>query len=154
MESDIRLTKKLESAILGQGADLVGVAPVERFAGAPEGYGPLDYMPNAKNVISIAVHLADGVCDVWGEYTKPGKTISPYLFYGYGLTNLELSRIANWASRRLDSLGYKGMIFPPTWTISSYRWYGLREGEPKADFSHRHTAVAAGLGELGWSGLV
>ena len=154
MEPDIRLTKKLESAILEQGADLIGVAPVERFSGAPEGYGPLDYMPKARNVISIAVHLTDGVCDVWGEYTEAGKTIGPYLFYGYGLPNLELGRIAHWAARRLESLGYKSLIFPPTWRIASYRWEGLREGEPKADFSHRHAAVAAGLGELGWSGLV
>ncbi len=153
MKSDIKLTKEIESGILEQGADLVGVAPMERFAGAPKGYGPLDYMPDAKNVISIAMHIAGGVCDVWGEYTEPGKTIGPYLFYGYGLTNLELGRIANWAARRLEFLGYKSLIFPPTWNVACYRGRGLRDGELKADFSHRHAAVAAGLGELGWNGL-
>lgn len=153
MEQDMRLTKEIESSILGQGADLVGVAPVERFKGAPEGYGPLDYMPDAKNVISIAMHLADGVCDVWGEYTEPGKSIGPYLFYGYGLTNLELGRIANRAAKQLEYQGYKSLAFPPTWPISIYRWRALRDGEMKADFSHRHAAVAAGLGELGWNGL-
>ena len=149
-----RLTKEIKSTILELGADMVGVAPVERFENAPKGNGPLDYMPGAKNVISFGLHLADGICDVWGEYSEPGKTISPYLFYGYGLTNLELGRIANVAAKRLEYQGYKSLMFPPTWRISSYRWMGLREGNERADFSHRHAAVAAGLGEFGFSGLV
>jgi len=153
MKPDLRLTKEIGSTILEQGADMVGVAPVERFEGAPKGYGPLDYMPEAKNVISVAMHLADGVCDVWGESSQPGKSISPYLFYGYGLTNLELGRIANRAAKRLEYQGYKSLVFPPTWFISAYRWRALRDGEMKADFSHRHAAVAAGLGEMGWNGL-
>lgn len=153
MKQDVRLTREIEAMILEQGADLVGVAPVERFQGAPKGYGPLDYMPEATSVISIAMHLTDGVCDVWGEYSEPGKSIGPYLFYGYGLTNLELGRIANRAAKRLEYQGYKSLTFPPTWAISAYRWRALRDGDMKADFSHRHAAVAAGLGELGWNGL-
>jgi epoxyqueuosine reductase len=149
-----RLTNLIKSTILGLGADIVGVAPVERFENAPKGNSPLDYMPDAKNVISFGLHLADGICDVWGEYSEPGKTISPYLFYGYGLTNLELSRIANTAAKRIEYMGYKSLMFPPTWVISSYRWFGLREGRERADFSHRHAAVAAGLGTFGFSGLV
>jgi epoxyqueuosine reductase len=148
------LTEEVLSNIMEWGADIVGVAPVERFENAPQGYGPLDYMPDAKNVISIGLHLVDGICDVWGEYTEPGKSIGPYLFYGYGLTNLELSRIANRAAKRLEHHGYKGLMFPPTWSVGIYRWTGLKDGSLKADFSHRHAAVAAGLGEFGWNGLV
>jgi epoxyqueuosine reductase len=153
-KQDPELTKEISSTILELGADMVGVAPVERFENAPKGNGPLDYMPDAKNVISIGIHLADGICDVWGEYSEPGKSISPYLFYGYGLINLELGHIANRAAKKLEYRGYKSLMFPPTWIISSYRWMGLRDGDERADFSHRHAAVAAGLGELGWNGLV
>jgi hypothetical protein len=154
MRTDIRLTREIESLILGMGADLVGVAPVERFEGnTPPGWGPTDYMKEATCVISMAMHQADGVCDAWGEYTSPGKSISPYLFYGYGLINLEMSRIANTVAKRLEYKGFKSLMFPPTWTVSFYRWYGLREGALRADFSHRHAAVAAGLGEFGWNGL-
>ena len=153
MKQDAGLTKEIASTILELGADMVGVAPVERFENAPEGRGPLDYMPDAKSVISIGMHLVDGVCDAWGEYFEPGKSISPYLFYGYGLTNMELGRIANRAAKRLEYHNYKCLMFPPTWKISTYRWMGLQDGPEKADFSHRHAAVAAGLGELGWNGL-
>jgi len=154
MRTNTKLTKEMETLIMGQGADLVGVAPVERFRDAPKGYGPDAYMPDATCVISIGIHLANGVCDAWGEYTKPGKSIGPYLFYGYGLVNLELGRIANLAAKRLEYAGYKSLTFPPTWTISMYRSIGLLEPHYiGADFSHRHAAVAAGLGELGWNGL-
>jgi epoxyqueuosine reductase QueG len=154
MKTDLRLTKQIASFISGQGADLVGFAPVERFRNAPKGYGPNDYMPEATCVISIGMHLADGVCDAWGEYDEPGKSISPYLFYGYGLTNLELGRIANLVAKRLEYRGFKSLTFPPTWTVGMYRAIGLLNLEYLgADFSHRHAAVAAGLGELGWNGL-
>lgn len=154
MKNDIRLTKEIESLILGMGADLVGVAPLDRFEGnTPPGWGPTDYMKEATCVISLAIHQADGVCDTWGDYSEPGKSISPYLFYGYGLINLEMGRIANAAAKRLEYKGFKSLTFPPTWTISFYRWFGLREGPLRGDFSHRHAAVAAGLGEFGWNGL-
>lgn len=154
MKTDARLTEETKSFIIGQGADLVGVAPVERFENAPRGYRPNDYMRDATCVISVGVHLADGICDVWGEHTEPGKSISPYLFYGYGLVNLELGRIANLTAKRLEQHGYASLTFPPTWAIGMYRSIGLLNLDYiGADFSHRHAAVAAGLGEIGWNGL-
>lgn len=153
MRTDARLTREIESRIISEGADAVGFAPVERFKNAPSGYRPQDYMPDASGVISLAIHIPDGVCDVWGHYSEPGKSVGPYLFYGYGLINLEMSRIASLVARMLENRGYKSLVFPPTWAISVYRWRGLKDGEMKADFSHRHAAVAAGLGELGWNGL-
>ena len=149
-----KLTNEMKSFIISQGVDTVGIAPVERFRNAPKGFGPRDYMQDATCVISIGIHIANGVCDVWGEYNKPGKSISPYLFYGYGLLNLQLGRIADITAKQLEDRGFKSLTFPPTWAISMYRSIGLLpEHYIGADFSHRHAAVAAGLGEFGWSGL-
>ncbi|HEY49173.1 MAG TPA: hypothetical protein G4O13_03925 [Dehalococcoidia bacterium] len=154
MKADVELTNETESFVIDQGADLVGVAPVERFQNAPAGYRPNDYMPDATCVISIGIHIADGVCDVWGEYTEPGKSITPYLFYGYGLLNLEMGRIANRTAKRLEYAGYKSLTFPPTWAIGHYRSVGMLDmSYLGADFSHRHAAAAAGLAEIGWNGL-
>jgi len=149
------LTREIKTLILHQGADLVGVAPMERFDAAPEETQPRHYMPDARAVISIGLHLADGVCDVWGDYTQPGKSISPYLFYGYGLTNMEMGRIANLVAKRLEYRGYKTLMFPPTWAISFSRFFerSLSTGDIRGDFSNRHAAVAAGLAELGWHSL-
>jgi epoxyqueuosine reductase len=127
-------------------ADLFGVAPVERFEAGPEGRRPLDYMPGATSVVVCGAKIADAVVEVAGHYDEPGKTLGPYMWYGYPMLNWNLSSIASRLVRFLEAKGYKGLPFPPTGL--NYR-YGT-----VADFSHRHAAVAAGLGQFGFSGLL
>ena len=150
-----KLTKNVVDTLLDWGADLVGIAPVSRFANAPEGHRPTDFLPECKSVISVALHIFQGMADVWGEYDEPGKTITPYLFYGYGLTNLESSRMVNRMAKRIEYEGYKTLCFMPTWVSSFYRYLDetVVTNKVKAEFSHRHAAAAAGLGTLGWNGL-
>ena len=150
-----KLTTKVMNTILDWGADLVGIAPVERFANAPHGNKPTDFLPECKSVISIASHIFRGMADVWGQYDEPGKTITPYLYYGYGLTNIENSRYANRMAKQLEYLGYKTLCFMPTWTSSFYKYFEeIHEtNEYRAEFSHRHAAVAAGIADFGWNGL-
>ncbi len=149
------LTKKVVDTLLEWGADLVGIAPVERFEDAPEGHRPTDFLPQCKSVISIALHLFQGMADVWGEYDQRYKTITPYLFYGYGLTNWESSRLVNRMAKLLEYEGYKTLAFMPTWISSMTKYFNetIITGEIMAEFSHRHAAVAAGLGEFGLNGL-
>ena len=149
------LTQRVVDTLLEWGADLVGIAPVERFENAPDGHRPTDFMPECRSVISIALHLFDGMADVWGEHDVPEKTITPYLFYGYGLTNLESSRIVNRMAKALEYSGYKTLAFMPTWISSMTKYFDqtLVTNEIQAEFSHRHAAVAAGIAELGWNGL-
>jgi hypothetical protein len=68
------LTQKVMDTLLEWGADLVGIAPVERFDGAPEGHRPTDFLPECKSVISIALHLFQGMADVWGEWPSCWST--------------------------------------------------------------------------------
>ena len=148
------LTEDIKSRASDMGADLVGVAPVERFQFAPEETNPGHYLPTASSVISIGIHIADGVIDIWGNHDEPGKSAGPYLFYGYGQVNMELGRITHSLAKELEKYGYRVVIFPPTWGVSVYRFLErLTEGVALGDFSHRHAAVAAGLGEIGWHGL-
>ena len=155
--ADAELTKRLKRSILDDGADLVGVASVERFATCPELTHPQHYMPGATCVISIGLHILNGACDIWdGDPHTPHKSASPYLFYGYGLLNMELGRLAYRAARALEYDGYKSLVFPPTWAVGKYRFLEetVEKGESLADFSHRHAAVASGVGEFGLSGVV
>ncbi|MFC2060774.1 hypothetical protein ACFLTZ_06820 [Chloroflexota bacterium] len=154
MNYDRILTKEIGELVAMEKADFFGVTPIERLENAPQGYRAEEYLPGAASVISIGVTLANGVCDVWGEASEAGKSISPYLFYGYGLLNLQMGRVANLVAKELERKGYQSLTFPPTWLISFYKWFARRDGSLKGDFSHRHAAVAAGLGEFGWSGLV
>jgi epoxyqueuosine reductase len=149
------LTQKIVDAFLEWGADLVGVAPVERFAGAPEGHRPTDFMPECRSVISIALHLFQGMADVWGDYDQIDRTNTPYLFYGYGLTNLESSRMVNRMAKQLEYAGHKSLAFLPTWITSEAKYFDetLQNNEFAAEFSHRHAAVAAGIADFGLNGL-
>ena len=47
--------KEIKKLCRSFGADLVGVASVERFVNAPKGYHPTDVMPTAKSVISLGM---------------------------------------------------------------------------------------------------
>jgi len=151
-----KLTHTVIDTLLDWGTDLVGIAPMERFAAAPQGHKPTDFMPDCKSVISIGLHIFQGMSDVWGEYDEPGKTITPFFFYGYGLTNIESSRIVNRMAKLLEYEGYKTLCFLPTWLSSSYKYFEemFETDRVKTEFSHRHAAVAAGIGEFGWSGMV
>ena len=126
--------------------DLVGVAPAERLQGGPAGGRPTDYLPAARSVVVLAAKIPDAVIEVAGRYDDPGKTVGPYMWYGYPVMNWDLSSVASRVAKFLEVHGFKGLPFPPTGLLYKF---GNR-----ADFSHRHAAVAAGLGEFGWSGLL
>ncbi len=150
-----KLTGQVVENLLDWGADLVGIAPVERFAEAPEGHRPTDFLPECKSVISIALHIIQGAADVWGAPDNPNKTISPYLFYGYGLTNIESSRLVNRMAKQLEYRGHKTLCFMPTWVTSMYKYMDdiLTANTIRAEFSHRHAGVAAGIADFGWNTL-
>jgi epoxyqueuosine reductase len=149
-----QMTGELRALAVGEGADLIGVAPVERFIDVEPGCGPLEYMPKALTVLSVAVHIPHGVCDIWGQPGEPGRTPGPYLFYGYGVTCWEVSRISLLLARHLELSGYRSICFPPAWSASYYRNYHRKaDGVLVQDFPHQVAAVAAGLGELGLAGL-
>lgn len=150
-----KLTQDVINKLLEWGADLVGIAPVDRFSEAPEGHRPIDFMPECKSVISIGLHLFNGMADIWGEISEPNKHLTPYLFYGYGLTNLEMSRIINKMAKALEYKGNKTLAFMPTWASSTVKYFEetIETNELKAEFSHRHAAVASGIAQFGWNGL-
>lgn len=147
--TDAKLTNDMKAfAIETLCADLVGVAPIERFKGAPEENQPTFYMPDAKSVIVLASRILPMLSEVAGHYTEPGKTLEPYMWFGYPMLNWNLSWMAIRVAKFLDLRGYQSLPFPPTTHV------GWRSKELFADFSHRHAAVAAGLGEFGLNRLL
>ena len=160
---DLTLTHEIRSLAVEQGLDMVGIAPVERFSEVPEGFRPQDYLPGAQTVISIACAIADAFCDTWGTYEDEGRSPLPYMYYGLGNVYWELARVANRIARRVEYKGYKSLPFPPHWSVSHFRsitteptgWPLVRANNAiPQDFPHLTAAVAAGLGKLGWNGLV
>lgn len=130
------------------GADLVGIAPVSRYEGAPEKLRPQAHMPEAKCVVVLAVHHVDGSVNFGGE---PNSNYPA----GFQIGMIpKLDVMAFRLSRFIEQkLGFRA--FPYSCT---YYWrHRKQKGIPfdhAASFSNMNAFVAAGLGEYGWHGMV
>lgn len=70
---------KVKEIMKALGADLCGIASIDRFEGAPEGYHPLDVFPACKSVISFGCRFPVGTlfCESHTPYTQVRNTITP-----------------------------------------------------------------------------
>jgi epoxyqueuosine reductase QueG len=135
----VNLKNQIEEVMLSSGFDIVGVANVERFKGAPEGRRPTDILPRARSVIVGAVHILDSVCDDLPE-TRYEYTNQFYVLNGtLGSTSTKVARL-------LEEKGYRAIPIPAAYPRVNKELMGV--------FSHRHAAVLAGMGEIGFSNLL
>ena len=65
-------SRQVKKKLYELGADLCGIANINRFESAPEGYNPLDVMPSCRSVISFACRFPAGtlVCKSPVPYRK------------------------------------------------------------------------------------
>lgn len=140
------LTDEVKDYALGTlDMDLVGVTGVDRLAGAPPGHRPGDLLPGARSVVVMAVRLSLGALQTVYRAREDGLRHAQCIYgtHAYALTpNYHLKFAAYQLARFLEKKGYVSTPLPSG------------PGGGGAPFSHRHAAVAAGLGELGWSGIV
>ena len=145
------LTEDLKALARVEGADLVGVASVNRFQEAPKMTHPNGILPDAKAVVVIAVKYPDAAIDRWCK--PPAESMFFYQSVQAYMTNIVIPMIQFRLYRFLEKGGYLAVPVSPS-GFFRYRDYKEMKGGFIADFSHRHAAVAAGLGELGLQGLV
>lgn len=142
------LTERVKSEAIKLGADLVGIAPVERWAKAPLEHSPLGIMPNAKSVIVCAVHIPDA-CIELGSEEDPRRP-------GTGLALINVSASLNFLAFRLGNFleeqGWPAIPIPQTIFWNYRPSLGAIRGW-MADMVHYYAAACAGLGEIGWHNL-
>jgi len=136
---DARETKDFARSI---GADLVGIAPVERFEKAPKGFHPKNLLPNAESLIVIGKAIPLGVLrgNSKGAITRVYET----LFHLLDGCTYEISSF-------IEERGGQAMPVPAD---APYMYWSADEEEGRGDLSHRHAAVLAGFGSLGKSGML
>ncbi len=147
--ADTALTTRVKQFALAElNADLVGVANIERFKGAPVMMSPQGILPSARSVIVLAVHHPDAAVELGGE-EHPQK-IGPYCIQ-YAM-NMRLDEMSYRMGRFIEALGYTAV---PIVSSNIWRYKGYKELKEHfaPDLSHLHAAVAAGLSEFGYSGL-
>jgi len=142
------LTAKVKECAYGFGADLVGIAPISRFKGAPIMMSPQGILPTATNVVVCAIHHLDEAIELGGE--EHPQIIGPYSIQY--VMNLKLDYIAFRVARYLDSLGYEAVPIAAS-NIWRYRPFGGMTATFAPDMSHIYAATCAGIGQLGWHGL-
>ncbi|HIE51236.1 MAG TPA: hypothetical protein EYP85_05715, partial [Armatimonadetes bacterium] len=147
--TDPILTSRLKARALELGADLVGIAAVERYEHAPPQMTPTAHLPSAQAVVVIAIHHPDAAIELGGEPTPHDQ--GPYAIQG--TMNDKLEHISFWLARLLEAEGHRVVALPAT-NVWRFRPYKDNPTPFAPDLSNIHAAAAAGLGEIGWSGLL
>jgi len=141
------LTTEVKKVALGTGIDFVGIAPVERLKNAPEDLQPKNFLGNTKSLVSFGVKISKGVIEANKKaYSGSRPAIYAYLMHGYIVLNSWLNDTAFHIARFLENEGYTATPLPSSRPFDSLKLQGV--------ISHRHVAVAAGLGEFGWNALL
>jgi len=122
------------------GADLCGIASLDRFDEAPEGYHPLDVFPLCKSVISFACRFPVGtlLCKSHTPYTHVRNTLTPKMDLIALNFCIEMER--------------HGILCVPITTNDS-EW-DPRTSRWRSVISQKHAAQAAGLGTIGRHSLL
>ena len=138
MKIDSIYIKKIATEL---GADLCGIASVDRFKDAPEGFHPCDVLPECKSIIVLACKFL--------KSTLTAKSTIPY------------TDVRNELSRRMDNLAINlsyrleanNVTAIPINSIGPTEW-DAKTNKSRGIISLKHAAVAAGLGKIGKNTLL
>lgn len=118
------------------GAKLCGIAPVERFKDAPEGFGPLDLFSETKSVIAFAKQVPKSTLSLTSKI--------PYTVLEH-ITLEETHRIALEIILYLENSGFRAVIVPS----EPYEYWDAERKTGKGLLSLKHVAHRCGLGVWG-----
>ncbi|MGI6068842.1 MAG: 4Fe-4S binding protein [Blautia sp.] len=133
-------SNQVKEILYALGADLCGVASIERFDHAPKGYHPLDVLPTCKSVISFGCRFPVGtlICKSHTPYTRVRNSITP-----------KMDAIALDFCIEMEKRQAVCVPIPTNesqWDCNTDRWRSV--------VSQKHAAQAAGLGTIGRHSLL
>jgi epoxyqueuosine reductase QueG len=134
--------ERIKEIVRSLGADLCGIAPVERFREAPKGFRPNDIYKNCKSVLVFAKKLP-------AESLFTSNCI-PYTHVG----NIMIQKV-DWLGievcLELESQGIRAVPIP---SADPYEHWEPERSYGRAILSLRHAGYLAGLGVLGKNTLL
>ncbi|NMB11431.1 MAG: hypothetical protein GX977_03995 [Firmicutes bacterium] len=145
-------SQKVKEFAKTAGADIIGVASIDRFEDAPVEMHPCSIFPETKSVVVLGCRLLKGSF----RGIKEGTEWSSYWIYGYGAGIYGALNDATFRTRRfIESFGWDAVEVPGKATLSEIgpERPPVAPGKlpPDVTISMRLAAAAAGLGELGHS---
>ena len=151
--------EQVKKTAAGLGADVVGIASIDRFEGAPVQMDPRQIMPEARSVIAMGFRVMRGSL----RGVEEGTFFSNYSSMGYGgLTYLYIPLVVINLCKFIEDAGYEAV---PIGHQSDWRAID-NEGRLRDRYSRpvargraapdvmihlRMAAFLAGLGEIGYS---
>ena len=134
--------KRIKDMIMQGGADICGIAAVERFAEAPEGFHPRDIYPDCRSVIVFASRFPLS--------TLQAETNVPYTLVRNMMVD-KLDRISFQLSSELESEGIASIPIPSS---EPYDYWDDERKHGRGILSLKHAGNLAGLGILGKNTLL
>lgn len=137
------MKEQIRKLILSLGADVCGVAGIERFSEAPAGFSPKDMFSACKSVIVLGIALPKGL-----------YMVEPRIIYGYFNETVppQIDRIEFSAAKEIEK--QFGGYAVPLPSDGPYEYWDAEKKEGRGLISMKHAAVLAGLGTLGKSTLL
>lgn len=134
--------EEIKSLARNLGADLCGIAPVDRFADAPHGFHPTDVIAACKSVIVLAVQF-------------PGSTLAASSQAAYTFVrNRLVERMDSMSFAMSSELERLGSCAVPIPSSDPYDYWDDNRQHGQGIISLKHAAVRAGLGRMGKNTLL
>jgi epoxyqueuosine reductase len=134
--------EKIKKVAFDKGVDLFGIASVDRFKNAPQGFHPKDIYSKTESVIAFAIKLPTET--LFAENPIPFTHVNT-------LAMQKLDTMTFDISRELDSMGIRNVLIP---CDDPYEFWDKDKQEGRGILSMRHAGVLAGLGKLGRNNLL
>lgn len=133
---------QVKAEVFSLGADLCGVATVDRFAGAPAGFHPLDIFKDARSVVVFAKQVPYA--------SLSASSPVPYTYIS-GLVTREVDRLTLAVVSLLQEQGIKAVPIP---SDDPYEHWDAKHSRGQGILSLRHAGHLAGLEVLGRNTLL
>ncbi len=132
----MRVEETIKNLARDLGADLCGIAPIERFRGAPSGFRPEDIFPEAKSVVALAKRFPEG--PFHARSPIPYTTASDVILQ-------EITRVAILLCAAIETEVGARVVPVPS---EPYEYWDAENREGRGLLSLKHAARLAGLGVI------
>ncbi|MEN6424560.1 MAG: 4Fe-4S binding protein [Phycisphaerales bacterium] len=132
----MRIEETIKSLAHNLGADLCGIAPVERFANAPPGFQPRDIFPQAQSVVVLAKRFPEG----------PFHAHSPIPYSA--ANDVILQEVARLAVLLCAGIEAQTVVRAVPILSEPYEYWDVENREGRALLSLKHAGWLAGLGVM------